>query len=188
MYNNYYSKKVHKAVNSRKILENMEEGGEEKKRGKGTQRLHFLAFCGKLQPCWLLQTLNNFCYNEKCHHKLPDKNEEKRNSYSFPFHLYTGPTVVFTWCQRVNSLTESLIAIVEKHAVILARGLFPCSLRKHNTQIVILTLSIGTTLTRLLHSRGVKIRFITCSHPSSFWLRINDYGLRISRWSGEGIS
>ena len=82
MYNNYYSEKAHKAVNSRKILENMEEGGEEQKRGKGTQRLHFLAFCGKLQPCWLLQTLNNFCYNEKCHHKLPDKNEEKRNSYS----------------------------------------------------------------------------------------------------------
>ena len=84
------------------------------------------------------------------------------------FHLYTGPKVVFSWCQRENSLTESLIAIVEKHAVILANGLFPCSLKKHNTQIVILTLSIGTTLTRLLHSRGVKIRFITCSHPSSF--------------------
>ena len=75
-----------------------------KKRGKGTQRLHFLAFCGKLQPCWLLQTLNNFCYNEKCHHKLPDKYEEKRNSYSSSFSLYTGPTVVFSWCQRVNSL------------------------------------------------------------------------------------
>ena len=36
MYNNYYSKKVHKAVNSRKILENREEGGEDeqKKREK----------------------------------------------------------------------------------------------------------------------------------------------------------
>ena len=34
MYNNYYSKKVHKAVNSRKILENMEEGGEEQKKRK----------------------------------------------------------------------------------------------------------------------------------------------------------
>ena len=139
-----------------------------KKKGKGTQRLHFLAFCGKLQPCWLLQTLNNFCYNEKCHHKLPDKNEEKRNSYSSSFSPLYRTQSYFSWCQRENSLTESLIAIVEKHAVILARGLFPCSLKKHNTQIVILTLSIGTTLTRLLHSRGVKIRFITCSHPSSF--------------------
>ena len=34
MYNNYYSEKVHKAVNSRKILENMEEGGEEQKKRK----------------------------------------------------------------------------------------------------------------------------------------------------------
>ena len=92
MYNNYYSEKVNKAVNSRKILENMEEGGEEQKRGKGTQRLHFLAFCGKLQPCWLLQTLNNFCYNEKCHHKLPDKMRRKEIHIPLLFHLYTGPT------------------------------------------------------------------------------------------------
>ena len=73
------------------------------------------------------------------------------------FHLYTGPTVVFTWCQRVNSLTESLIAIVEKHAVILANGLVPCSLKKHNNQIVTLALLIGTAFTTLLHSRGMNM-------------------------------
>ena len=34
MYNNYYSEKVHKALNSRKNFENMEEGGEEQKKRK----------------------------------------------------------------------------------------------------------------------------------------------------------
>ena len=34
MYNNYYSEKVHKAVNSRKILESMEGGDEEQKKRK----------------------------------------------------------------------------------------------------------------------------------------------------------
>ena len=48
-------------------------------------------------------------------------------------------------------------AIVEKHAVILANGFFPCSLKKHNNQIVTLTLLIGTAFTRLLHSRGVNM-------------------------------
>ena len=82
MYNNYYSEKVHKAVNSRKILESMEEGGEEQKKRKRYTEIALFSVLWQIATMLASGTLDNFCYNEKCHHKLPDKNEEKRNSYS----------------------------------------------------------------------------------------------------------